>query len=67
MVFSNNEIQNSIHVKFEKFKRGRSPSLQLAKEGDFARNHSATLILSISTQIPVEILKMMIYSLHTMA
>ena len=26
-----------IHVKFEKFKRGRSPSLHLAKEGDFAR------------------------------
>ena len=27
-----------IHVKLEKFKRGRSPSLHLAKEGDFARN-----------------------------
>ena len=27
---------SSIHVKLEKFKRGRSPSLHLAKEGDFA-------------------------------
>ena len=40
-----------IHVKLEKFKRGRSPSLHLAKEGDFARNHSATSILSINIQI----------------
>ena len=30
------EIVNSIHVKLEKFKRGRSPSLHLGKEGDFA-------------------------------
>ena len=37
-----------IHVKLEKFKRGRSPSLHLAKEGDFVRNHSATLILYIN-------------------
>ena len=27
-----------IHVKLEKFQRGRSPSLHLAKEGDFAQN-----------------------------
>ena len=26
----------NIHVKLEKFKRGRSPSLHLTKEGDFA-------------------------------
>ena len=51
-----------IHVKLEKFKRGRSPSLHLAKEEDFARNHSATLILSINIQIPAEILQMMGYS-----
>ena len=52
-----------IHVKLEKFKRGRSPTLDLAKEGDFVRNHSATLILSIGIQIPPEILKMIRYSL----
>ena len=56
-----------IHVKLEKFKRGRSPSLHLAKEGDFARKHSATLILSFNIQIPPEILKMMRYSLLIMA
>ena len=50
-----------IHVKLEKFKIGRSPSLHLAKEGDFTRTHSATLILSINIQIWVKILKMMIY------
>ena len=31
-----------IHVKYEKFKRGRSPSLHLVKEGDFAQNKSVT-------------------------
>ena len=56
-----------IHVKLEKFKRGRSPYLYLAKEGDFARNNSATLILLINIQIPPEILKMMRYSLLIMA
>ena len=50
-----------VHVKLEKSKRGRSPSLHLAKEGDFARNHSATLILSIIIRIPAEILKMKRY------
>ena len=50
-----------IHVKLEKFKRGRSPSLHLAKEGDFMRNYSVTLIWSINIQIPTEILKMMRY------
>ena len=39
-----------IHVKFEKFKRGRYPSLHLAKEGDLVRIHSGTLILSINIQ-----------------
>ena len=34
------------HVKLEKFKRGRSPSLHLGKEGDVARNSSAAFILS---------------------
>ena len=52
-----------IHVKLEKFKRGRSPSLDLGKEGDFARNHFATFISSINIQIPAESLKMMRYSL----
>ena len=56
-----------IHVKLEKFKRGRSPSLHLAKEGDFVRNHFATLILSINIQIPAEILKMTRYFLLIMA
>ena len=51
--------QRNIHVKLEKFKRGRTPSLHLAKEGDFARNHIVTLILSINIQIPAEILEMM--------
>ena len=61
------QCDSTIHVKLEKFKRGRSPSLHLAKEGDFARNHSMTLILSINIQIPVEILKMMRYSILRMA
>ena len=56
-----------IHVKLEKFKRGRSPSLHLAKEGDFARKYSVTLILSINIQILAEILEMMRYSLLIMA
>ena len=47
-----------IHVKLEKLKRGRSPSLHLGKEGDFARNHSATFFSSINLQILAEILKM---------
>ena len=38
-------ITRFIHVKLVKFKRGRSPSLHLVKEGDFARNHSAKIIL----------------------
>ena len=43
---------NSIHVKLDqkKFKRGRSPFLHLAKEGDFARNHSAALINNLIHQ-----------------
>ena len=32
-----------IHGKFQKFKRGRSPSFHLGKEGDFAQNHFKTL------------------------
>ena len=55
-----------IHVKLEKFKKGRSPSLHLAKEGEFARNHSTTLSLSIYFQIPAEILTVMRYSLLIM-
>ena len=49
--------------KLEKFERGISPSLHLAKEGDFARNHSATFISSINIPIPDENLSMMRYSL----
>ena len=49
--------QVSYMSSLEKFKRGRSPSLHLAKEGDFTRNHSATLILSINIQILVKIWK----------
>ena len=59
---SYDSVRIHVHVKLEKFKRRRSPSLHLAKEGDFARNHSATLILSINIQIPAEFLKMMRYS-----
>ena len=50
-------LLHCIHVKLEKFKRGRSPSLHLAKEGDFVQNQFVTLILSINIQIPAEILK----------
>ena len=60
---ANNEV---IHVKLEMFKRGRSPSLHLDKEGDFARNYFATLILSINIRITAEILKLMKYSLLIM-
>ena len=56
----------TIHVKLEKFKRGRS-LLHLVREGDFARNHSATFIVSINIQILAEILKMMRYSLLMLA
>ena len=38
-----------------KIKRGRSPSLHLAKEGAFERNNSLTYILSSNIQIRVEI------------
>ena len=55
-----------IHIKLEKFKRGRFPSLCLAKEGNFVQNHSATLILSINIRIPAEILEIMRYSLLIM-
>ena len=41
--------------------------MHLAKEGGFAQNHSAALILSINIQIPAEILKMMRHSLLIMA
>ena len=61
------EQNSTIHVKLEKLKRGRSPSLHLGKEGDFARNHSATFIWSINIQIPAQILKMRRYSLLWMA
>ena len=54
--FSSRKYSN---VKLEKFKRGRPPSLHLAKEGDFAWNHTPILILSINIQIPAEILKKM--------
>ena len=60
-------MSNYIHVKLEKFKRGRSPSLHLGKEGDFAWNHSATYFSSINLQILAEILKLMRYSLLWMA
>ena len=62
-----NVVCGCIHVKLEMFKRGRSPSLHLAKEGDLGRNHSATLIVSINIRIPAEILKMMKYSRLIMA
>ena len=60
-------MAHSVYVKLEKFKRERSPSMHLVKEGDFARNHSLTLILSINIQILAEILKMMRYSLLIIA
>ena len=56
-----------VHVKLEKFKRGRSPFLHLEKEGDFARDRSAAFISPINIQIPAEIMKMMRYSLLWMA
>ena len=43
-----------IHLKLEKFNRGRSPFLHLAKERYFAWNHSAIFILSITIQISAE-------------
>ena len=43
----------NIHVKLEKFKRGRSPSSHLAKEGDFAQNHSATFTVNIVTLLSI--------------
>ena len=56
-----------IHVKLEKFKRGRSPSLLLAKEGDFARNISAAFILSRNIQIQAEFIYMGTYYLFLVA
>ena len=60
-------VKAETYMSSWKSSKGRSPSLHLAKEGDFARNRSATLILSINIQIPAEILKMMWYSLLIMA
>ena len=48
-------------------KEGDIPLCNLAKEGDYARNHSATFILSINIQIPTETLKIIRYSLLKMA
>ena len=67
-------LDSTVHInpmkfnfKLEKFKRGRSLSLHLTKEGDLAWNNSSTLILSINIQIPAEIVKIMRYSLLKMA
>ena len=52
-----NFCHEGIHVKLEKFKRGRSPSLHLGKEGGFVRNRFVTFISPINIQIPAEILE----------
>ena len=55
------EYEETRRVKLLKFKRGRSSSLHLAKEGDFTWSHSRILISSYNIQIPAEILKIMRY------
>ena len=40
-----------LHVKLTKFNRGRSSSLHLAKEEDFAQNNFAIFFLSKNIQI----------------
>ena len=43
--------QMVINVKVKKFKRGRSPSLHLTKEGDFKRNDFVAFLSFCNTQI----------------
>ena len=64
----NAAFQDNIHAgRLYHVEGGGGVVMQLVKEGDFARNRSATLILSINIQITPEILKMMRYSLLIMA
>ena len=55
------------HVKFEKFTRGRSPALHLAKEEDLTWNNSETCLVSSNIQIMVEICNMVTHSLPLIA
>ena len=51
-----------MHVKFEKFKRGRSPSLHFAKEGDFTHNSSA--IFTFKFRLKFENNEIILYMVH---
>ena len=66
--FADQGCSSQIDNPFSKYKLKKCmfsymSSWKSSIEGDFARNHSVTLILSVNIQIPAEILKMMRYSL----